>query len=130
MLAWSAATATGEVNHVDFGHEVTAWLIGHDLGMQLSLAKDEVEADSEDVAQEDKVVKVKEQDVKHEEMFAAKSAFLVATEKGDAIETRKMEAWYDTSHLGEVRAYARMGSGLRKDVRPPRQFGIGHHSGF
>ena len=89
MLAASAAIATDEGNHVDFGHEVPAWLIGRDLGVKLSLAKDEAEADSEDTAQEDKVVKVKEQDVKHKETFAAKSAFLVATEKGDAIETRK-----------------------------------------
>ena len=89
MLAASAAISTGEGNHVDFGNEVPAWLIGHDLGVKLSLAKDEAEADSLDIAQEDKVVKVKEQDVKLKEMFAAKSAFLVATEKGDAIETRK-----------------------------------------
>ena len=88
MLAASAATATGEVNHVDFGHEVPAWLIGHDLGVKLFFAKDEAEVDSEDVAQEDKVVKVKEQDVKHKEMFAAKSALLVVAEKGDEVGTR------------------------------------------
>ena len=87
MLAASAATATGEVDHVDFGHEVPAWLIGHDLGVKLSLAKDEAEADPEDVAQEDKV-KVKEQDVKHKEMFSAKSALLVVAEKGDEVGTR------------------------------------------
>ena len=45
MLAASAAVATGEGDHVDFGHEVSAWLVGSDPGVKHSFAK---EADSED----------------------------------------------------------------------------------
>ena len=69
MLAASAAIATGEGDHVDFWHEVSAWLVGHDPGVKLSLDfRHEVsawlvghdpgvklsfaEADSEDTAQE------------------------------------------------------------------------------
>ena len=51
MLAASAAVATCEGDHVDFGHEVPAWLVGHDPGVKLSFAK---ETDCEDIAQENK----------------------------------------------------------------------------